>query len=641
VRRLNGGGVWYFRPETRELEVFIRGLVNTWGHHFDRFGQSFGTDGAGGEGINYFLPGAYYFTAVNATRILHGLNPGSPKHCGLEIVSGRHLPDDWQGNAVTNDFRAHRVCRFVLSEDGSGYASRQEQELIKSTNVAFRPIDVKMGPDGAIYVADWYNPIIQHGEVDFRDPRRDHTHGRIWRVTAKNRPLVPRPQLVGASVPELLDRLRDPEEWTRRMAKRVLKERGASAVLPELASWLERLDRSSPDVDQHRLEALWTYQALDVVEPGLLGNLLRASDPRIRAAATRVAFHWHRRLSSPIDLLAAQTLDEHPRVRLEGVRALAQLGTPRAFALALRALDTPQDRYLDYGLWLTSRELAPAWLPALARGELDFRGREKALVFALLAVDSAEAVEPMIALFKENRVPESSQSAGIKLIAAHGSPDQLAHLFGRAVADESTSEGQRVELLQALIEAARKRRIPSGELARVAELFNHANEQLRTAAINAAGLWKLSGVRAPLVTLAQATDTPAPLRQAALEGLVQIGDAECRAAIEGLAEPPHEGTVRLAATEALAQLDVEAGARRAIALLGAQAPAAADAGPAPAPQPVAGISPQRLFDFFLKRDKGPAALATAVAENTLPRGVAGVTGQCIEDHFGSPPCENA
>ena len=51
---------------------------------------------------------------------------------------------------------------------------------------------MKMGPDGAIDIDDWYNPIIQHGEVDFRDPRRDHTHGRIWRVTAKNRPLVPR-----------------------------------------------------------------------------------------------------------------------------------------------------------------------------------------------------------------------------------------------------------------------------------------------------------------------------------------------------------------------------------------------------------------------------------------------------------------
>ena len=118
--------------------------------------------------------------------------PGSPKLCGLEIVSGRHLPDDWQGNLIANDFRGHRVCRYIVSEDGAGFSSREQVELIKSNHVAFRPIDVKMGPDGAIYIADWYNPIIQHSEVDFRDPRRDHTHGRIWRVTAKNRPLVPR-----------------------------------------------------------------------------------------------------------------------------------------------------------------------------------------------------------------------------------------------------------------------------------------------------------------------------------------------------------------------------------------------------------------------------------------------------------------
>ena len=58
---------------------------------------------------------------------------------------------------------------------------------IKTAHAAFRPVDMKQGPDGAIYIADWYNPIIQHGEVDFRDPRRDHTHGRIWRLTAKGR----------------------------------------------------------------------------------------------------------------------------------------------------------------------------------------------------------------------------------------------------------------------------------------------------------------------------------------------------------------------------------------------------------------------------------------------------------------------
>src|SRR5207245_1941461 len=132
VRRLGGGGIWQFRPETMRLEVFLRGLINPWGHHFDRWGQSFATDGAGGEGINYVLPGASYAWTPGASRIIPGLNPGSPKHCGAEILSGRHLPQEWRGNILTNDFRGHRVCRFVLSEDGSGFAAQEKTELIKT-----------------------------------------------------------------------------------------------------------------------------------------------------------------------------------------------------------------------------------------------------------------------------------------------------------------------------------------------------------------------------------------------------------------------------------------------------------------------------------------------------------------------------
>ena len=299
VRRLNGGGIWQFRPETMQLEIFIRGLINPWGTHFDRYGQGFSTDGAGFEGVNYLVPGAAYAWAIGVPRVFKGLNLGSPKYCGLEIASGRHLPDGWQGNLITNDFRANRVCRFVLTDDGAGFALREQPELIKTRHPAFRPIDVKMGPDGAIYIADWYNPIIQHGEVDFRDPRRDHTHGRIWRVTAKGRPLVDRPKLADATVAALLEALKAPEDWTRHQAKRVLKERGSGAVEPEWAAWVARLDPADKEVEHHRLEALWTYQTINVVEPKLLAAVLKSSDARARAAATRVAGLWEDRLSDP------------------------------------------------------------------------------------------------------------------------------------------------------------------------------------------------------------------------------------------------------------------------------------------------------------------------------------------------------
>ena len=107
-RRLGGGGVWQFRPETQRLEVFARGWWNPWGHHFDRWGQSFVTDGAGMEGVNPVVVGASYDATPGATRILHGLNPGHPKYCGNEIVSGRHLPDDCCGSGPAEAWRCSR-----------------------------------------------------------------------------------------------------------------------------------------------------------------------------------------------------------------------------------------------------------------------------------------------------------------------------------------------------------------------------------------------------------------------------------------------------------------------------------------------------------------------------------------------------
>jgi putative membrane-bound dehydrogenase-like protein len=93
IKRLEGGGVWQLNPRTLEMDVYARGLINPWGLQFDRWGQSFLTDGAGGEGINYAFPGATFVTAPGAARILRGLNPGQPKHSGLDVVSGRHLPN--------------------------------------------------------------------------------------------------------------------------------------------------------------------------------------------------------------------------------------------------------------------------------------------------------------------------------------------------------------------------------------------------------------------------------------------------------------------------------------------------------------------------------------------------------------------
>jgi putative heme-binding domain-containing protein len=606
-RELNAGGVWQFRPETLELGVFARGWVNPWGHAFDRWGQSFVTDGAGGEGINYVLPGGYYTTAANATRVIQGLNPGSPKYCGLEIVSGRHFPDDWQGNLITNDFRGHRVCRFVLKEDGAAYAALEKSELIKTRHEAFRPVDVKMGPDGALYIADWYNPIIQHGEVDFRDPRRDISHGRIWRVTAKGRALVKRPKLVDAPTAALLDELKAPEQWTRHFAKRVLKERGAAKVEPGLAKWVAKLDRDDKDYEHHLLEALWTYQSLDVVEPKLLTTLARAKDHHARAAAMRVISAWHKMLDNPLELLAAGVADDHPQVRLEAVRSLAMIRQPRAVELAMDALDRPVDKYVDYALWLTARELETVWMPELEKGNLNYGGKVGHMLFALQAVGTKSVVKPLVDLIQSGKVPPDREDAILATIAGVGGPQELDLLLNLALSKETVPPSRQATLLTALEQAERQRNVkPTGDLTRIAPLLKSDDEAVRAAGARLAGLWQVQKLRAHLLDLAKGATTGNAVRRGAMEGLVSLGGKESKDALLEMCATEQIQQLRLQTVVALAQLDPEAAAPRAVDVL--------------AGNPTADVSD--VFAAFVQRKNGPDLLAKALADKKLPADVA-------------------
>ncbi|MCA9105969.1 MAG: sorbosone dehydrogenase, partial [Planctomycetales bacterium] len=487
VRRMNGGGIWRFRPETMELEVVCLGFVNPWGHHFDYWGQSFATDGAYGEGINYVFPGSVFVTSPGATRIMHGLNPGSPKHCGLEILSGRHLPDSWRGSMVTNDFRANRVCRFVVTDDRSAYQSRQETELIRTNHVAFRPIDAKMGPDGAIYIADWYNPIIQHGEVDFRDDRRDHVHGRIWRITAQGRETLKHPVITGAPIEELLELLRVPEDWVRLHAKLELKSRGAVEVVPALQAWIAALDPADSQFEHDRVEALWVYQNLNLPNTDLLMAVAASPVGEARAAAIRVAVDWRDALADRGAALFEKAVgDEHPRVRLEGVRALSTLGSARAAEQATRVLDAPMDDFLDFALWKTLRELSGVWVPELLEGRLHFGGNVDHLTYALKAVDAPAVMEPLLKIAADESLPQETRANVLVLAASQADGaglDQVLTLLGQVVPDSR----QQLDWIETMARSTSQRRVApaSGSDLVLAALAN-TNEP-STAALRIAG----------------------------------------------------------------------------------------------------------------------------------------------------------
>ncbi|MDY3562278.1 c-type cytochrome [Gemmata sp. JC673] len=621
VKRLNAGGIWRFNPDKTELDVFARGWVNTWGHAFDKYGQSFATDGAGGEGINHVVPGGYYLTSQgpHAQRVLHGLNPGSPKHCGLEIISGRHFPDDWQGDLITNDFRGHRVCRFKLQDDGSTFASREMTEVIKSNHPAFRPIDVKMGPDGALYIADWYNPIIQHGEVDFRDPRRDKTHGRIWRVTAKGRDLVKPPKLVDATVPELLEQLKAPEQWTRQQAKRVLKERGAEKVLPELEKWAKKA--ADPDPTDYRplLEVLRLHEAFGTVATlppdareathatfDLLTGLLHCPQPEVAGLATRLLAESGVRDDRKVSIIAAGCSHPHPRVRMEAVRALAGIRHLASAPIALTVLDKPMDRVLDYALWLTVRELEPYWLPEFQAGKLTFGGDAKKLAFALNAIGNKDTVKPVLALIDGGKVPKENVRGLYLLLAQIGGAGEITKVLTHA-GETDTPEAQRAELTQAVEDAIRTRKITAPKGAAALNPLLKGTGAARRSAMRIAGLWKSEEHALVLSKVASDAQGTTEDRRAALEGLAAMGGSLAQSTLDALMSPKSPPAFR----------------RDAIIVYTATKP---DDAATKAAEFLTGAQPDEeltdLFAAFVNRKGGAATLAKALTGKTFAADVA-------------------
>jgi glucose/arabinose dehydrogenase len=360
--RCANAGVFRYEPRTGKLDVFVSyGFANPWGHIFDSWGQNFVADASGGA--NYYgtaFSGDVDYPNKHASLKQFLVKQWRPT-CGCEIVSSRHFPPEAQGNYLLNNCIGFQgTLQYKLHDDGqekdaktgqlaSGFHADPVDPLLQSSDPACRPVDIEFAPDGSLYIADWYNPLVGHMQHSIRDPNRDHNHGRIWRITYKNRPLVKPPQIAGASISSLLDLLKnEPEERTQYRVRNELWNRPTSDVMAETTKWLAGIAKTDPQYEHCRLEALWLHQAHDAIDQPLLKAVLRSPDFRARAASTRVLGYWRNRVEKPLELLRQQVTDEHPRVRLEAVRALSFFDSQEAIDVAVESLILDQDDYLKY-----------------------------------------------------------------------------------------------------------------------------------------------------------------------------------------------------------------------------------------------------------------------------------------------------
>ena len=605
VRRLMGGGVWEFRPETRRLEVISKGLINPWGFEFDRWGQSFAADGAGSEGVNYIFPGSVFATSPGAKRIVHGMSPGQPKQAGQEIVDDPAWPEDWQGTVIQNDFRGGRINRFTLTPNGSGYVAKQEKDVLASTHVAFRPIDVKFGPDGALYIADWYNPIIQHGEVDFRDPRRDHEHGRIWRLTAKGRPLDAWPEIAGKPVPELLEMLKSPRKYVRHFAKRELRAGGAAAVVPAVDAWADKLDKSAPDSQHQLLEAAWTRECVNQFSPKLWRSVWASGDYRARAAALRILSHRWRELPDAMPVLAKAIADENAQVRLWALAVLADMRSPAAFEIALRALDSQMDDNLDFLLEQTAREQAEVWMPAMQGGKLKLTN-PRHFVYALKSTNRSDALPPLFTALKSGKL--SAEDAAAVLGVAGDAADAAQAKQMVDMVNNPAMTSQVVGLMEALMKAANSRGVkPEGAEAAITAWLASPRPEIVHHAAFLAGYWKVESARDTLVGLLTNAATLPAIKDGALRGLTALGGPKTRDLFDKLFSESSDPALKALCIDGLTSVAPILAAKRAVEFLATA---------------TSGARANSVLNAFLKNKKLPDVLAKELAGKTIPETIA-------------------
>jgi mono/diheme cytochrome c family protein/glucose/arabinose dehydrogenase len=345
------GGFFRYNPQRGHLERTAQlNIPNPWGIAVDDWGQDFFIHTSGPQ-MTWMLPGSVkptYGSKMPSPPDLIPQGQSVRPTSGLEIVSSRHFPDEVQGDfLICNNIGFLGIKQHSVSDEDTGYKTEFRQNLLQSSDGNFRPVDLEFAPDGSLYVIDWHNMLIGHMQHNARDPLRDHSHGRIYRITYPSRPLVKPAHISGAKIPELLEHLKTEESRTRYRARRELRSRPPEQVLPAISQWIAKLDKKNPSYEHHLLEALWTSWGLNRVDETLLRQLLQARDFRARAAAVRVLRYNTHRIADHVALLENAASDPNGRVRLEATIAASWLDNAAGRKIAEKAASKPLDRWSE------------------------------------------------------------------------------------------------------------------------------------------------------------------------------------------------------------------------------------------------------------------------------------------------------
>ncbi|HLJ11711.1 MAG TPA: PVC-type heme-binding CxxCH protein [Planctomycetaceae bacterium] len=297
-------GIWRYHPRWDQFELFSEGGGNTWGVEFDRFGNLFPA-GNTAEPLEHHVQGAYLVKGFGKHGPLH--NPhtygyfqpvhhegylGDSLSGGAVIYQGGAFPERFNGACICPHTR-HSACRWTTIETrGSTFVTRHAGDFVTSEDIWFRPVDMTVGPDGAVYIADWYDYNISHSSPKNRSEwyQPSRLDGRVWRVAPPGLAPVASNSfdLSQKTSAELIELLSHANDWYAREARRILAERCDHSVIPALSA----MALESPD-QRLALEGLWSIYVTAGLDGQLAAKLLESPHEYVRAWTIRLLGDAH------------------------------------------------------------------------------------------------------------------------------------------------------------------------------------------------------------------------------------------------------------------------------------------------------------------------------------------------------------
>lgn len=536
------GNTFRFRPDGSRAEKTTDGRINPFGLVYDERGYVYSTD-CHTSPLYQLIRHADYTQwgkeeGMGFAPDMTSLSDEATALAGIGYYADKLFPETFRSNFYVGDVVRCRVYRYSGSFNGATPVGKREEDFMLSDDPWFRPVDVKLGPDGALYIADFYNSIIGHYEVPLNHPKRDHVRGRIWRITYKGKSNEKK-DWTAAAVNELLEALDMDNQFIRMTAADQLADRIGRPAIQPLTATLNEKNISS----QKYVHTLWILQRLNSLQPAMLQAAAVHPDPLIRLHAMHILAEQ----SGPKEywpLVLNGLEDKEPQIKRAAIELLPDYPSLQSVQLALKMKKQipASDDHLLYATRLSLRNLLRSEIIMKQAAAIEWNENDATSISdVLMGVPSQDAgifLYRYVSKYKPagNRAPAIFQhiarfapytdlDAAVKMAMNYQQPDSVNVPIYQGMQQGIAQRGEKDNALLAawgqLLAASVLQTYPFSNQNRVPIL------RRQTFAADVAGKYKMTQVIPQLESIAQSpganlTNELVDLKAAAVRALIKI-----------------------------------------------------------------------------------------------------------------------